>query len=82
MDRVEVTRCMVGIAGMQVCCVSDATDEEILAVCNSKNPSGTSGGWSVVLRTERGEGSMYSGKACLPGKCEKYPERMHILVLC
>ena len=82
MERVEVTRCMVGIAGMQVCCVSDATDEEILEVCNAKNPSGTSGGWSVVLRTERGEESMYSGKTWLPVKCDKDPDRMHVIVMC
>lgn len=80
--RVEVTRSIVGIAGMQVCAVNDATDEEILETCNRENPSGTSEGWGTVLRTEREETSLYPGMAWLPVKCDTHPDRIHIIVLC
>ena len=50
MNRVEVTRCVIGACFMQVCCVQDATDEEILEVCNRENPSGTEHGWGKVHR--------------------------------
>ena len=40
--RVIVTKFYNGLCGMQVCAVHDATDEEVLAVCNRENPSGTS----------------------------------------
>lgn len=69
MDRVIVTRAMVGIAHMQVCAVEDATDEEILRVCNRENPSGTSLGWCEVYRQN-------------PVVCLTYPERRHFLVGC
>lgn len=42
MDRVLVIRTFVGICHMQVCAVNDATDEEILAVCNHANP------WNII----------------------------------
>ena len=71
MDRVIITRGMVGIAHMQVCAVEDATDEEILKVCNRENPSGTTLGWSSVLRQNP-----------KPVVCESYPERRHFLVEC
>lgn len=70
MERVVVTRGMVGICHMQVCAVADATDEEILEVCNRKNPSGTLDGWCVVNRN----GSSID--------CEKYGGRKHLLVTC
>lgn len=59
---------------MQVCAIKDATDEEILEVCNKENPSGTSGGWLEVVR--EGEENM------LPVTCEDHPERVHYLVVC
>ncbi len=52
MDRVVVTIPFSGICYMQVCAVSDATDEEILEVANSKNPSGTTNGWVEVARED------------------------------
>lgn len=70
--RVVVSSIFINIYTMQVCCVKDATDEEILKVCNEDNPSGTSLGWARVIR--EGEGK--------PGQCEKYPDRYHILVTC
>jgi hypothetical protein len=58
-ERVVVTRAFLGICHMQVCAVADATDEEILTTCNSQNPSGTSGGWSRVIREEYPEDSCF-----------------------
>lgn len=70
--RVVVSRLMIGLTHMQVCAVPDATDEEILEVCNTQTPSGTTNGWVRVIR--EGEGK--------PGVCEKYPERMHFIIEC
>lgn len=72
MKRVIVTRDYVGLTCMQVCAVEDATDEEILEVCNRENPSGTEAGWSTVLRGE------HDG----PVRCETYPDRLHWLAQC
>lgn len=81
MNRVEVSRCMVGLCGMQVCAVKDATDEEILEVCNNENPSGTQHGWSSVVREVKDDSMFYTEKA-LPVQCEEYPDRTHFLALC
>lgn len=81
MRRVEITRSMMGICGMQVCAVKDATDEEILEVCNSNNPSGTSNGWGEVIRTVE-EGSLFNTEQNLPVQCGDDPERLHFIVLC
>lgn len=78
MDRVVITRGMVGIVHMQVCAVPDATDQEILAACNRENPSGTSNGWAGVIR----ENNKDYSKQCWPGTCEEHPERKHFLVYC
>ena len=71
--RVIVTRPVIGFAHMQVCAVADATDEEILSVCNSENPSGTSHGWTGVIREEGVQG---------PIQCATDPKRTHFLVSC
>ena len=63
---------------MQVCALSDATDEEILAVCNSENPSGTSLGWCRVIRDLEEDET----KQMLPVECEDHPGRTHFLVSC
>lgn len=75
MDRVVITRPIHGIAAMQVCAASDATDEEILAVCNKENPSGTTNGWCEVVRATReyAEG---------PVTCADDNTRTHFLVVC
>lgn len=75
MDRVIVTRPMLGLTGMQVCCVKDATDKEILEVCNTQNPSGTTNGWGEVIRksTETIAG---------PVQCDNDKDRLHIIVTC
>ncbi len=81
MERVIVTRQFVNICTMQVCAVSDATDDEILAVCNRENTSGTSMGWSEVLRVAD-EDNMFKGSNKLPVACADDPTRLHFLVLC
>ena len=75
MNRVEMTRFMCGLIYMQVCAVPDATDEEILEVCNRENPSGTTAGWTRVVRDT-------SDVRKAPGPCEEYPTRTHFLVSC
>lgn len=75
--RVVVTNPFVGIWHMQVCATKDATDEEILAVCNLANPSGTSNGWAIVRKAD----DDFWGKVG-PVQCEDHPDRMHYLVAC
>jgi hypothetical protein len=76
MRRVEITRPVMGLCQMQVCAVHEATDQEILEVCNRENPSGTTYGWVKVIRND----SDYP--QCNPGPCAQYPERTHFLILC
>ncbi len=81
--RVVVTRGMVTICHMQVCAVADATDEEILTVCNRENPSGTTSGWSQVIRTAPEDSELWGpGEALAPKPCADDPTRLHILVVC
>lgn len=77
MDKVVVTRGIVGLCHMQVCAHKDATDEEILAVANQENPSGTSNGWSTIVR----EVSEFWGDK-RPVKCADDPERIHYMLSC
>jgi 3-deoxy-D-arabino-heptulosonate 7-phosphate (DAHP) synthase class II len=70
--RVVITERIMGIYHMQVCCVPEATDEEILAVCNQENPSGTTGGWTRVYRLGINQ----------PTPCADDPQRRHVLVAC
>lgn len=87
MERVEVTipictqAGVFGLVLMQVCAVKDATDEEILEVCNRENPSGTILGWATVIRKEQA-GNMWHTKNKLPVPCEQHADRLHFLVLC
>lgn len=76
LPRVLVTNPFVGICHMQVCAVSDATDEEILRVSNLENMSGTSQGWGCVHR----EGD--EDERARPVQCGDHPERTHFLVSC
>lgn len=77
MNRVDITRPMVGLTRMQVCAVADATDEEILDICNKENPSGTDNGWVTVIR----EGEAFD-KNSWPVQCDTYPDRLHFLIVC
>lgn len=82
MERVIVTNPMVGICHMQVCAVSDATDEEILSVCNRQNASGTSNGWSSVIREDAPSSETWPTEKMKPVACKDYPDRRHFLVAC
>jgi len=73
--RVEVLNPVVGICHMRVCVKKDATDEEILEVCNSENPSGTTSGWTTVRRL----GTPEVGG---PIPCADDPSRLHLMVSC
>lgn len=77
MERIIVTNPFCGICHMQVCADKDATDGEILAVCNRENPSGTSLGWTTVVRETNAEQDNMK-----PVVCSEYPERLHFLVSC
>jgi hypothetical protein len=74
MTRVAVSNPVVGIVGMQVCAVLDASDEEILALCNRENPSGTTQGWTTVHREACGP--------VAPVVCASDATRLHLLVSC
>lgn len=80
MPRVQVTRAMIGLFQMQVCAIDDATDEEILAVCNAENPAGTTNGWCEVERTT--DDSLERENNPAPVPCEDHPGRTHFLVSC
>lgn len=77
MARVVVTQAFCGICHMQVCAVADATDEEILAVCNRENPAGTSNGWGSVCRSND---ELWGTVG--PVACGDDPTRLHLLVAC
>lgn len=80
MSRVEITRSIIGICGMQVCAVADADDAEILAHCNRFNPSGTMNGWGTVVRNP--DGSMFQESTTAPVPCALHPGRVHYRVNC
>lgn len=82
MDRVEVIQGVFAMIGMRVCAVADATDEEILAACNSQNTAGTQSGWTTVVRASEGDDSMFAGPNKVPKQCAEYGDRMHFVVLC
>jgi hypothetical protein len=75
--RVIITAPFVGIFHMQVCATLDATDEEILSVCNAENPSGTEMGWAEVIREANAEADNMK-----PVVCATHSDRRHFLVMC
>ena len=77
MNKIVVTKHMIGICHMQVCAEKDSTDKEVLEVANRENPSGTSGGWAEVYR----EGSSCDDN-CKPVVCADDPERIHLMLVC
>jgi hypothetical protein len=66
---------------MQVCAAEDATDQEILEACNRDNPSGTTAGWSMVVRNMEDRPDSTTGEM-LPVTCQEDPKRKHFIVLC
>jgi hypothetical protein len=81
MDRVVVSQPYVGLVAMQVCAVKDASDEEILAVCDRDNPAGTTMGWCSVLR-KLDPDCVWHKPNLLPVQCSDHPDRMHYLCFC
>jgi hypothetical protein len=71
----------MGLIAMQVCAISDATDQEILDVCNRENPAGTTNGWGRVVRSvEPDEWAV--NETSLPVPCGDDATRTHFLVTC
>ena len=68
---------LYALAFMQVCAATDATDEEILTVCNRENIAGTQAGWTRVNR-DTSEQRKVQG----PVICAENPARIHLLVSC
>lgn len=83
-QRVCITMPFAGLRAMQVCAVKDATNGEILEVCNKENPQLTTGGWHTVVRTKEDAEGLTSreDETPLPGQCVECPDRLHIIVLC
>ena len=81
MKRVEITNPFCFLFGMQVCAIDDATDEEILARCNTDNPSGTTMGWTTVLRETDDEIIGHEHNKA-PVACQDHNGRTHYIVLC
>lgn len=79
-QRVCVTLPFAGLRAMQVCVVKDATDEEILRVCNAENPQLVTRGWHTVVR--KAEDLDGVNGTALPGQCAECPDRQHMIVLC
>jgi len=80
MPRVQVTNPFCGLIHMQVCAVPDATDEEILEVCNRENVCGTTLGWAKVIREP--DGDIGENPEAAPVPCEEHEGRVHFLVSC
>lgn len=72
-DRIIITGHVLGICSMQLCAVSDATDEELLAFANEHNPSGTERGWVRVVRDPENRA---------PVPCQSHAGRVHFLLDC
>lgn len=77
-DRVHITKPIIGICFMQVCCAAGVEDREILQVANTENPAGTTNGWVTVIR----ESDRNYEPHQWPVQCEEFPDRTHFLVVC
>lgn len=82
MNKVVVSKMMCGICHMQVCAEADATDKEILEVCNGENPSGTSKGWCKVIRENEEPDEFWPIEKLKPVKCDDNDGRKHFMVAC
>lgn len=82
MKRVEIANPFVGICHMQVCAVPDASDDEILALCNCENSSGTTNGWSTVIRENHPPSELWPIDRIKPINCPQYKGRKHFVVWC
>lgn len=75
MDKIVITRRMIGICYMQVCAKKGTRSAEILKVCNRDNPSGTIGGWMTVIGRS-------GPKLQRPVTCADHADRQHFIVAC
>ncbi len=82
MNRVLITKPINQLCGMNVCAVDDATDEEILAICNTENRSGTDNGWIEVVRDDSRDTHCREGESLAPVACASFPGRTHYTILC
>jgi hypothetical protein len=78
MEKVIMTRSFINIYTAQVCAEKGLSDEDILREVNISNPSGTSKGWTSVVR----EVTDVFKENCMPKQCADYPDRMHYLITC
>jgi len=69
------------IRGTQVCVVADATDEEILEVCNREDPQLCTGGWHTVVRDGEHARELGVDECAAPGPCANCPGRLHKIVV-
>jgi hypothetical protein len=81
-QRVCVTLPFAGLRAMQVCCEADATDAEILEVCNRENPQTVQRGWHTVVRSVDHAEELGVDVAAAPGQCADCAGRMHKIALC
>lgn len=81
-QRVCVTLPYAGFRAMQVCVVQDATDQEILEVCNRENPQLVSRGWHTVVRDAAHAREIGVDECAAPGKCVECPDRLHKIAIC
>jgi len=75
MDKIVIIHPAIGFCFSRVCAEKNATDQEILEICNARNPSGTQGGWSQVLRDDAPVHQR-------PMPCDDDSERLHCMVVC
>ena len=76
MERVIVTKPMIGICYMQVCAHKDSTKEEILEVANRENPAGTTNGWAEVADEDDKDKRLH------PVICDNDKNRKHYILIC
>lgn len=81
-QRVCVTMPYAGFRAMQVCVVEDASDEEILAVCNRENRQLVTSGWHTVVKSKEHAKECGVDEAAAPGKCVECKGRWHKIALC
>lgn len=82
MEKIVITRPMIGICHMGVCAESSCTDDEILAYANLHNPAGTSNGWSHIIREDEPSSDLWPIDRLRPVPCRDYANRVHLILVC
>lgn len=71
------------IMSMQLCIKETISSSDIVSFLALEHPSGTSAGWSKVIITRNDMLQYGNGYICaLPIRCDKYKNRLHVIVLC